>query len=148
MLNLKELRALPVGALVILILMSGAFVVGASLVWVGLTVPADGTVVDTPVETVYFSSSVNPFHFGSVGLASTSPPISFTVTNNSTISRTLHIYAQDLTAPGVSLVVTYPDGTPYTPIILSPQGTVNLKASLQTTATAQVGPLNLSVKMD
>lgn len=146
--QINKIKSLPLGALVILVMMGTAFVVGASLVYVGLSVPADGTVVDTPVETAYFSSSVSPFHFGSVGLANTSTPIPFTVTNLSDTTRTLHIYDSTTTDTTLTLVVTLANGTPYVPTSLAPGASINLKAYIQTTADSVPGGFNMTIRMD
>jgi hypothetical protein len=146
--QINKIRSLPLGALVVLIMMGGAFIVGASLVYVGLSVPADGTVIDTPVETAYFSSSVNPFHFGSLALANSSSVVTFTVTNISDMTRTLHVYGTNSTDAEVDLVVTLSNGTPYTPTSLTAGSSITLKAHLEATAEATPGPVTLIVRMD
>lgn len=146
--NLQIFKALPKGGLLLLVLVASAFIVGASLIYVGLNVPGDGTVVDTPVQTAGFSSSVSSFHFGSLGLANSSAPVAFTVTNVQPTTQTLHVYSVNGTDPEVVLVVTLANGSPFNPTALTSGASISLKAHLEASVDAIPGPVTLVVRMD
>lgn len=146
--NLQIFKTLPKGGLLLLVLVASAFIVGASLIYVGLNVPGDGTVVDTPVQTAGFSSSISSFHFGSLGLANSSAPVAFTVTNVQPTTQTLHVYSVNGTDPEVVLVVTLTNGSPFNPTALTSGASISLKAYLEASADATPGPVTLVVRMD
>jgi hypothetical protein len=148
MANLQMFKTLPKGGLLILVLVASAFIVGGSLIYVGLNVPGDGTVVDTPVQTAGFSSSVSSFHFGSLGLANSSVEVAFTVTNVQPTTQTLHVYAVNGTDPEVELIITLTNDSPFSPTALTSGASINLKAHLEASVDATPGPITLVVRMD
>ena len=144
---ISKLKGLPLGALVVLILMGASMTAGATLIYIGLTVPGDGTVVNTNVETAGFSSSVANFHFGDFNATDPSAFITFTVTNVQPNSAVLHVYATNLPT-GVSMAVEYQNGVDFTPLSLTAGQSVILKACLVGDDQADEGHFVFTIHMD
>lgn len=143
---LSRMKALPKGALIVLVLMSSSFLVGGALVYIGLTVPADVTVTDPTIEVAMFSASpVGPYHFGDVRLNNETDVLSVIVTNVTPTARVLHVSATGL-GTGLTLSVLLNDGiTAYVPISLAPAQSITLKMKILASGSPTLGldPFNV-----
>lgn len=145
---LSRIKALPKGALIVLVLCSSSFLAGGALVYIGLTVPSTVTVTDPVINTAMFSTSLSSFDFGEVRLNNSTSPLVITVTNISTTTRLLHVSATGL-GTGLTLGVFLNDGvTAYAPTNLAPSASIVLRLKITAGASATLGADSFNVVFD